>query len=492
MRGRGLARGPALTVPALVAALWVTSAPGAAAQGLVNEGFRLDLIEIPIIAPGRMVSMGGAFAALAEGIDGASFNPAAVAARNPREHGHFEWELSPSLSTGASRNDLWNGGQGAPRVDTSFVLELGARMQFGAVGAGVAFQVQNYTTLIGDQSVGLTATGGRVDVGYEFADGAIIVGVGVRALRLALSAAPIDDPLAFEFLTFVGYGAELGALYRPPGRSYRLGAALRTPVNARISVEDSTSPGVSMVPRPSSADYPFELRLGAAYQFGPRRLNRRGFERKRIEQRIMRALRAEWCERDLAQVEFELRALRRQPPEGGLSCPRLTVQPVDPVYLRREEARRAEELEVAEEHIEELEDAFDAHLTGLADQEPREKYLLAASLIVYGRAGSNAIGLDAFFDQELRARRQGASFGLRAGFEMEPWANRLKTRGGFYLEPDRNPQLLPRVHATWGFDLRLFRWDLFGLVDPFDFQVSFYFDGAADYVTYGFGVGLWH
>ena len=50
----------------------------------------------------------------------------------------------------------------------------------------------------------------------------------------------------------------------------------------------------------------------------------------------------------------------------------------------------------------------------------------------------------------------------------------------------------PRLHATFGCDVRLFRWDAFGLMDPFDFRLSFTFDGARNYVSYSIGAGMWY
>lgn len=486
-----------VTLTRLAAVLLFASALGrvtAAQAQLVDEGYSLDLVEIPVLGSGRVVSMGGAFVALAEGIDGVPFNPAAYAVRSPREHSFFEWELSPSFSFGTSKNDVFNSGRGGLNVDNQLSLELGLRFQFGPVGVGGYIHLESYTAAIDGRTVTVLATRSHVGGGAAFADGQLVVGVGLRALQATLSAgAEVGDTFQLDLFSFVGFGVEAGALYMPADRPYRLGAAFASAVHSIVDPVTSSMVGTQpQVPRPRGFQNPLELRLGGAYQFGPRRLNARTFENKDVEGPIMRELRQQWCERELEQVRRELAASGQPEPERGLTCPRLRVRARDPNFRAAERERQEQELEEAEDRIDRLEDEFDAHLHALADQAPREFYLLSASVIFLGRAEPDSIGLDAFFDQEQRTRRQTASFAFRIGTEMEPWPNRLKVRGGLYLEPARSAELAPRMHATFGFDLRLFRWDLFGLMDPFDFRVSFTFDGAYDYVSYSVGAGMWY
>jgi hypothetical protein len=472
---------------------WVSWAAPGRAQ-LVDEGYSLDLVEIPVLGSGRVVSMGGAFVALAEGIDGVPFNPAAYAVRSPREHSFFEWELSPSFSFGTSKNDVFNSGRGGLNVSGQLSLELGLRLQFGPVGVGGYTHLESYNATIDGRSVSVIATRSHLGAGLALFNGQLVVGVGVRALQATLAAGnDVGETYELDLFSFVGFGLEAGALYMPADRQYRLGVAVAAPVHSLVNPETSSMVGMQpQVPRPRGFQNPLELRLGGAYQFGPRRLNARTFENKDVEGPIMRDLRQRWCERELEQVRRELAAAGRPEPERGLSCPRLRVHARDPEFRAAEQERRDREEDAAEERIERLEDEFAAHLRALADQAPREFYLLSASVTFYGRAEPDSIGLDAFFDQEHRPRRQTASFSFRLGAEAEPWPNRLKTRVGMYLEPARSQTLTPRLHGTFGVDLRLFRWDLFGVMDPSDFRVSFTFDGARDYVMYSVGAGMWY
>lgn len=63
----------------------------------------------------------------------------------------------------------------------------------------------------------------------------------------------------------------------------------------------------------------------------------------------------------------------------------------------------------------------------------------------------------------------------------------------------RKAQLLVRTicvslsHDTGGFDVKLFRWNLFGLLDRFDhWQLSLAGDAARLYLNTSLSNGIWH
>src|SRR5262249_2049518 len=73
------------------------AAQAAARPPLVDRGFNLGFVNPPV-GSGRVMGLGGAFSALATGIDGASWNPAAIAAREFWSTGWFTWDLSADVS----------------------------------------------------------------------------------------------------------------------------------------------------------------------------------------------------------------------------------------------------------------------------------------------------------------------------------------------------------------------------------------------------------
>ena len=88
--------------------------------------------------------------------------------------------------------------------------------------------------------------------------------------------------------------------------------------------------------------------------------------------------------------------------------------------------------------------------------------------------------------------RRSVTASVRLGVEIEPWPDRLKLRGGGYFEPSRFEGVAGRMHATAGLDVRLFEWDLFGLVPGTAWRLSLVGDVARRYVDWGIGIGFWH
>jgi hypothetical protein len=81
----------------------------------------------------------------------------------------------------------------------------------------------------------------------------------------------------------------------------------------------------------------------------------------------------------------------------------------------------------------------------------------------------------------------------RIGLESEVVPRWLRVRAGSYLELPTTEEGNARVHGTGGVDIKLFRWDVFGLVHPFDYwQLSLAADGAKSYLNTSFSVGFWH
>ena len=143
------------------------------------------------------------------------------------------------------------------------------------------------------------------------------------------------------------------------------------------------------------------------------------------------------------------------------------------------------------QRIEEERDALRARMRAEYEALPRFYWLATADVLVLGPA-PNAIGVDAFLDQERRPSGRYPSVAARVGTEVEPWLNRLKLRLGSYLEPARNSGVNPRVHGTAGLDVRLFTWDLFGAMEPFSVRLGGMVDVAVRYFNWGVGIGLWH
>jgi len=81
----------------------------------------------------------------------------------------------------------------------------------------------------------------------------------------------------------------------------------------------------------------------------------------------------------------------------------------------------------------------------------------------------------------------------RLGLESEVVPRHFRLRAGSYYEPARIAGTSSRVHGTGGLDVKLFRWNIFGLLDRFDYwQLSLGADAARLYLNTSLSIGIWH
>jgi hypothetical protein len=121
----------------------------------------------------------------------------------------------------------------------------------------------------------------------------------------------------------------------------------------------------------------------------------------------------------------------------------------------------------------------------------RRYLLISTELFLIGPI-DDGVGLESFLQQRRQTSGEYVSLGARAGVEGEPIAGYVKMRAGTYLEPSRFAGVGYRVHGTLGTEIRLFSWDLFGLLDEFTFRAGATVDVAERYLNVGFGFGFWH
>ncbi len=484
---------------ALTAIATFAPALGARAQPLVANDFRVDLTQGLVLGSGRAVGLGGALTALAPGIDGVAWNPAAYAHRASHEIFWFEWNPSvsamfPGLFHG---DDFFNNGLGRDRgigVTGSAFIDLGLGLLFGNYGGGVLSSSQVYR-LRGDsgEAVEVTAITIRAGAGASLLGGDIVVGVGTRVEFFDL----VTGSTGFDVFELLGAGVEGGVQVRPEGRRWAFGFAARSPVRTPVADAGSDPPEVvAGYVVPVEVVLPWELQAGFAYQLGPRIFHRRYRPRADPEALARLELARVQCERERAQSIRESGnpegAVAALPPEwDGGDCLGELSPPRDHDFWVEERARRAGEARGVAWRIDYTRRKLDLARRREVDSLPRRYVLFTSEVIVYGRV-PDAIGIDALIDQERRRRAETASFGFRAGIEGEPWSNRLKLRAGTYVEPGRNVGVDPRAHFTAGFDLRLFRWEALGPADPWDFELGSNLDVARDYFDIGLGIGFWH
>jgi hypothetical protein len=244
------------------------AAAASQAQSLVPAQ-RLDAFTGPTIASGRILGLAGAYVGVGEGLGGVPVNPASVAQRNRHLERSWDWDgvltwYVPDVGA-LTRSDVGNDGTPDGRLTGVANLQLGLMGQTGRLGAGIlgrawalaAPHPSFHTIEVGTQDV-------AVSVGWSGLRDALVVGVSMTAVNGTVNlrqgaAAPLHT------LRYDGSTLRLGALYRPRGRPFRLGAAIDRGGRARPAGDRAAFP----VPTAAEVVFPFTLALGASAWIGP-------------------------------------------------------------------------------------------------------------------------------------------------------------------------------------------------------------------------------
>lgn len=410
-------------------AAWLVAGRAAAQE----EPGRVEVARGALVASPRVLGLGGAYVAVAQGRDGLRHNAAAPAVRAPHSVDHVElyfgFDLQlPAVIPGA---DLFNDDDDEEQLDGLAILSLGAILQAGSNGFGLLAEGERFGG--GGSTTGLRLSGadfGMVTLLYArgFAHDQLIVGAGPRLGGFTIAAEERDS-----LFGTLAVGGELGVLWRPNWQRYRVGANFKTPLSqGPSSVETSSDATWS----PEGVSLPWQASVGFAYQFGPRPFNPR------------------WKDpSDLAEA-----ALARDPS-------------ADPEDIEEQVGQR-------------LEREYEAL--------PRF-YVLVSTELAFMGSSSDAGALSSVGEEEVVEAGEEVTLSPRVGVESEVWPHRLKLRAGSYGEAARLRGGRYRVHGTFGFDLKMFRFSMFGLLDEkTDWQFSTAVDAAREYLATSFSIGTWH
>jgi len=466
--------------------------PAGAVSRLCRNNYVLDLYQGPLLAPTRVMGLGGAYVALAEGVDGIGQNAAASVVRPAYSTGWFDNDVTLGVTlTGAfGRTDFDNSGTDQRNTST-FFYTLGGLLQFGNFGVGVLADFQRYSVDPRTPSDARSATTiGRLHAtaGYNFWDGQLSVAGGVRGLSMAVNSQSITQETSQNALTLVGVAPQIGAVLRPNFASWRVGVGYRPAVEAEGIAATAKSDGYGVrraadLAVPTAARAPWELEIGVALSAGPRPLNPRWIPPREHEAGLEQQIQAARTARERA-YQLELARL-----ENPTDRSRLRAQ-----QERDERDARADE-KVWRAHQQKL---LEAERSARYENWPRDRILFVGEVLMTG-ATEGGIGLRSFLVQEDVPGGRRVSLQPRLGLEGEPILGVLVTRVGTYLEPTRYDSKssasivgASRQHFTVGLDVRVFEWSAFGLFRPHkQWRVSFVGDLAPRYQNFGLSVGTW-
>lgn len=449
-------------------------------ESLQSQSFDIDLVIGPVLGSGRIIGLAGAYTALADGIEGAPRTAAAYAGRTLYDLDWFEYDITVDLMPTSIRNTDFdaNGESGFTYADFVF-FTLGGGMRFGAFGLGFIADFQSYDL---GKTADLSLTQTHFGVGYGFWEGQLVIGVGGRTAGLAIT----DDATGEPLVQMVGAGPEAGATLGLEGQPFRVGVALRTPVMSE-TVDVPIAAGLEV---PDHVRLPWEVQLGLAWQLGPRPLNRRFVNPHEEEEALWQQAREDQKRRIALQLERERFQEQLRWSQGTLPPDASHLRddvPRDPGFWRAESVRYANEEHDIELELDTRQREREREVRGLS-----RRYLLVSTELFAIGPTDNGVGLESFLQQRRQTSGRTISLGARAGVEGEPLSGYVKMRAGTYLEPSRFAGVGYRVHGTLGTEIRLFSWDLFGLLDEFTFRFGASADVAERYLNVGIGLGMWH
>jgi hypothetical protein len=477
---------------AALALSWATPALaggplGANGSTLQTSKYALDLYQGPVFAGSRVTGLAGAYVAVAEDVDGDLQNAATPAVRPFYSHSHFDYWLGFGLTFASSLGDVdfFNSGSQTRLTNSpdAFVFFVPAvNLQWRELGIGLTVEVSRYDLSSAPAAQeAQTTTEIRIptfhfQVAHGFEHNQLVLGVGTRlvSMRARTSEGTVFDS--------TGVGLELGALYKPETLPIRVGANLRTAIRTEAQYTDALLPNLNgdlVVPDGSGGSYylpesvalPWDLNIGMAVQLGrpfnpPWRLDDERIEREVLAHRLRQLDRDDERARALTNPDPVERAARRAQLEQE--------QRQDDVLLerRRDELHRV----IAAEQ---------AHLS-------RRYLLLSGSLLISG-AVKDAIGIENMVSQVVQRSGENIVFSPRLGLEAAVLPELLRLRAGTYLEPTRFETSSARVHGTFGLDVRLLTWNVFGVwPDDYVWRIGLGGDASRRYFSWGVTIGGWY
>lgn len=450
-----------------------------------TNAYSVDLHQGAVLASSRVTALAGAYVAIAEGVDGNPQNPAAPSVRVPWSFDHFDYDLglSFSLPTALRDGDFFNS-RGDDRSQSEHqnvvFLNAAANLQFGTWGFGLTVDLQEYHL---DRTARDDALKGQFGIAHllvsnAFADGQLLIGAGVRTTALSVVETEGKDRQLFGT---TGAGVEVGVLWRPNDERFRVGAAAHSAVTTR---PDKDAQGVlyegtpDELWLPNQVTLPWDIDVGVAVQLGPRPFNPRWYDPSALMARMRQAMAAREAVRERRR-ELGLARARAEGRDVAAAAAALDAE------LDAQQALDELRLELEARRIDRL-------LRQRVRRMARSYVLISSSVLVTGEA-KNAVGIESFLDREVNRSGEAVVVSPRLGVESEVLPQLLKLRAGSYAEPTRFRHGSTRLHGTFGFELKVLDWSVFGLFhEDTEWRVSGVVDVAREYVGPGISIGNWH
>lgn len=440
---------------AIFCAAAVAAAPATADDerpALDSNDFVIDTYTGPVIGSIRTMTLGGAYAGIAERSQGIMYNPAAVAQRVWYSKYFFDYDagyayLKPGLFT-SENVDLDNDGDRSFTYKNFISGAVYGALRAGKAGGGALLRLQRFV-LQGEQERRMPVVLGHADMaaGYNFLEDRLVVAAGVRLTFMTIDVWGIERKSA---LAYRSAGILGGILFRFKRLPLRAGISTVVPLpraqTARTEgVETCELPGGGSVRKvgvdetcagegmviPGGIAFPWTIRLGFAYYLGLQDWNE------------------QWTMED-RRYEYSSKVPVRS---GGYKWSSWQSR----YMMKRGDVDR--------------------------------RYVLFSLDVEIVGGVEKGIGVEGFLDQEWKRSFGSPTVSIHAGVESEVWRDRLVIRLGGYAEPSRFKRMGYRGHGTFGFSAKLF--SLCSGSSKVDIRGGVGADIARGYLNAGFTLGFW-
>jgi hypothetical protein len=245
----------------LIAIVGLQPAFGQDFPAITSRDFALDLFEGAVIGTSRVVAMGGASMALAEGSAGSLSNPSATAIRATTDSDWFNWDFHAEVASQKFTSDFDNNGlQDSSQDKAAFT----AGLSFGLSKWGIALGVTQRSAALNEAGT-QQATLARIEVAVSYLLSSLDVGVGM-ALRVGSFAFNEND--GNELFNLTKLSVVAGATWMPRQNSMRLAATVVAPSfrgKSRENCDPSNCQGFIL---PEQVAVPVSVATALAYRFG--------------------------------------------------------------------------------------------------------------------------------------------------------------------------------------------------------------------------------
>lgn len=267
-----------------VASLLTLAAPSvshaAGGEAFSDNAFDLEVAYTPVLGGSSLMGIAGAYTAIADGLLGTAYNPAAWSSRTPYSEGSWDYDITLGWSNvDLDVTDLDNNGDNPEGLDSLMLVEAGGLVQIGHFGGGLVVRSFTYDFVnpLSGRPVQLAVMRNGVGFGGHVFGGDLALGVTAFLASMVLTVEGAGEA------HFDGAALELGMLYRPHRRPYRIGMSTRKRISAALNADESEgavedAAGVLRLDGmalPANVVFPAELKAGFVYVFGDRDLNRR-------------------------------------------------------------------------------------------------------------------------------------------------------------------------------------------------------------------------